>query len=180
MGIVSISPRKNRIHIKFLDMSREELEITVMKIEVAGLELNPNFTCLIDFRLAGSLLMENKDLLERGQKALMEIGIGKAVPLVTQQQIASPQFQIFDIVRSGYEIEYATSTKSAKRILDNYTREIEQLSKQTRRNNSLFRIIDRNGWEDELKFADYKHAIKRLKKVRQSGRSDAIIINVKI
>jgi len=180
MGIVSISPQKNRIHIKFLDMSRKEIELTVMKIEVAALELNPNFTCLIDFRLAGSLLMENKDLLDRGQKALIEMGIGKAVPLVTQQQIESPPFQVLDIVRSGYEIEYATSTKSAKRILDNYTREIEQLSKQTRRNNSLFRLIDRNGWEDEHKFADYKHAIKRLKKVRQSGRSDAIIINVKI
>ncbi len=101
MGIVSISPRKNRIHIKFLDMSREELEITVMKIEVVGLELNPNFTCLIDFRLAGSLSMENKDLLDRGQKALIEMGIGKAVPLVTQQQIESPPFQILDIVRSG-------------------------------------------------------------------------------
>ena len=91
MGIVSINPQKNRIHIKFLDMSRKELELTVMKIEVAALELNPNFTCLIDFRLAGSLLMENKDLLDRGQKALMEIGIGKAVPLVTQQQIESPE-----------------------------------------------------------------------------------------
>ena len=180
MGIVSISPRKNRIHIKFLGMSREELEIAVMKIEVAGLELNPNFTCLIDFRLAGSLLMENKDLLDRGQKALIEMGIGKAVTLVTQQQIKSPPFQILDIVRSGYEIEYATSTKSAKRILDNYKREIEQLSKRPRRGNPWFGIIDRNGWEDEHKFANYKHAIKRLKKVRQSGRNDAIIINVKI
>ncbi len=135
MGIVSISPQKNRIHIKFLDMSRKEIELTVMKIEVAALELNPNFTCLIDFRLAGSLLMENKDLLDRGQKALIEMGIGKAVTLVTQQQIKSPPFQILDIVRSGYEIEYATSTKSAKRILDNYKREIEQLSKRPRRGN---------------------------------------------
>ncbi len=180
MGIVSINPRKNRINIKFLDMGRKELELTVMKMEVAGLDLNPNFTCLLDFRLAGSLLMENKDLLERGQKALIEIGIGKAVALVTQQQIESPQFQILDIVRSGYEIEYAVSTKSAKRILDNYTRETEQLSKQPRRGNSLFGIMDRNGWEDEHKFADYKHAIKRLKKIRQSGRSDAVIVNVKI
>lgn len=178
MGIVSISPRKNRIHIKFLDMSRKELEITVMKIEVAGLELNSNFTCLIDFRLAGSLLMENKDLLDRGQKALIKMGIGKAVVLVTQLQIENPQFQILDIVRSGYEIEYATSTKSAKRILDNYTKEIAQLSKQPRRSNSLFRIIDRDGWEDQHKFARYKHAVKRLKKVRQSGRNHAIIINV--
>ena len=180
MGIVSINPRKNRIHIKFLDMSRKELELTVMKIEVAGLELNLNFTCLIDFRLAGSLLMENKDLLDRGQKALTEMGIGKVVALVTQHQIESPQFRILDIVHSGYEIEYATSTKSAKRIHDNYKREVEQLIKQPRRGNSLFKIIDRNDWEDEHKFTDYKHAIKRLKKVRQSGRNDAIIISVKI
>lgn len=180
MGIVSINPTKNRIHIKFLDMSRKELELTVMKIEVAVLELNANFTCLIDFRLAGSLLIENKDLLERGQKALMEVGIGKAVPLVTQQQIESPQFQILDIVRSGYEIEYATSTKNAMRILDNYQRELEQLKKQPRRGNSMFRIIDKSGWEDEQKFVDYKSALKQLKKVRKSGRNDAIIINVKI
>ncbi len=180
MGIVSINPRKNHIHIKFLDMSRKELELTVMKIEVAALELNANFTCLIDFRLAGSLLIENKDLLEGCQKTLMEMGIGKAVSLVTQQQIESPQCQIFDIVRSGHEIEYATSTKSAKRILDNYKNEIEQLSKQTRRGNSLFKIIDKSGWEDEQKFVNYKRALKRLKKVRKSGRNDAIIINVKI
>lgn len=180
MGIVSINPTKNRIHIKFLDMSRKELELTVMKIEVAVLELNANFTCLIDFRLAGSLLIENKDLLERGQKALMEVGIGKAVPLVTQQQIESPQFQILDIVRSGYEIEYATSTKNAMRILDNYQRELEQLERQPRRGNSLFKIIDKSGWEDEQKLVNYKSAIKRLKKVRKSGRNDAIVINVKI
>ena len=67
MGIVSISPRKNRINIKFLDMGRKEIELTVMKIEVSGLDLNPNFTCLLDFRLAGSLLMENKDLLDRNR-----------------------------------------------------------------------------------------------------------------
>ncbi len=180
MGIVSINPQKNRIHIKFLDMSRKELELTVMKIEVAVLELNRNFTCLLDFRLADSLLIENRDLLERGQKVLMEVGIGKAVPLVTQQQIESPQFQILDVVRSGYEIEYATSTKNAMRILDNYQRELEQLDRQPRRGNSLFKIIDKNGWEDEQQFVNYKSALKRLKKVRKSGRNDAIVINVKI
>ncbi len=118
-------------------------------------------------------------MLERGQKALMEVGIGKAVLLVTQQQIESPQFQILDVVRSGYEIEYATSTKNAKRILDNYQRELEQLARQPRRGNSLFKIIDKNGWEDEQKFVNYKSALKRLKKVRKSGRYDAIVINVK-
>jgi len=177
MGIVSVNPKKNRIYITITDTNRKELELTVNKIEVAALELRLNFTCLTDFRYVGTLLIENRDLFEKGQKILMELGIGKAVWLVTKQQIESHQFQILDIVRSGYEIEYAIDNKGAERILDNYKREVEQINKQTQRGNSTFKIIDKSGWEDEHKFIEYKDVLKRLEKVRKSGRNDAIIVS---
>lgn len=177
MSIVSVKPKKNRIYITIADTTRQELEVTIKKIEVAALELRPNFTCVADFRYAESLLIENRDLLEKGQKILTVIGIGKTVRLVTEQQINNPEFQILDIVRSGYEIEYATSRKSAERILDDYKREIGQTDRFPQRGDSVFRIIDQSGWEDEQKFLKYKDAVKRLNQVRKSGRNDAIIIS---
>jgi hypothetical protein len=177
MGIVSVNLKKNRIYITITGTNREELELTVNKIEVAALELRLNFTCLSDFRYDGSLLIENRDLFERGQEILKEMGIGKAVWLATERQIESHQFQILDIVRSGYEIEYATCPKSAERILDNYKREVDQVKKQTKRGNSAFKIINKSGWEVEHKFIKYKDALKRLKQIRKSGRTDAIIVS---
>lgn len=177
MSIVSVKPKKNRIYITIADSTRQELEITIKKIEVAALELRPNFTCVADFRFAEALLIENRDLLEKGQKMLAVIGIGKTVRLVTEQQINNPQFQTLDIVRSGYEIEYATALKSAERILDNYKREIGQPDRPPQRGNSVFRIIDQSGWQDKQKFVKYKDALKRLNQVRKSGRNDAIIVS---
>lgn len=177
MSIVSVKPQKNRIYITIADSNRQELEITIKKIEVAALELRPNFTCIADFRFSESLLIENRDLLERGQQILMEMGIGKTVRLVTEQQTENLQFQTLDVVRSGYEIEYATTLKRSERILDNYKREIGQIDRQPQRGNSVFKIIDQSGWEEGHKFTKYKDALKRLKQVRQSGRKDAIIVS---
>lgn len=177
MSAVSVNTKKNRIYITILDTNRKELEVTVMKIEIAALSLKPRHTCVTDFRLAGNLLLGNRDLLERCQKMLVEMGLGKVVRLVTLQQIESSQFKALDIVGSGYEIEYATDIKTAERILDNYQREIAHIFKKSSKGGSKFKIIDKSGWEDEEKFVNFKDALKRLKHVRRTGRNDAIVVS---
>jgi hypothetical protein len=177
MSAVSVNTKKNRIYITILDTNRKELEITVMKIEIAALSLNSKFTCVTDFRFAGNLLLGNRDLLARCQKILVEMGLGKVVRLVTQHQIESSRFKILDIVGSGYEIDYATDIKAADRILDNYQREIAHIFKQSSRGGPKFKIIDKSGWEHEEKFVAFKDALQRLKHVRQSGRNDAIVVS---
>jgi hypothetical protein len=177
MSIVSAKPKKNRIYITIADTNRQELEVTIKKIEVAALALRPNFTCIADFRFAESLLIENRDLLEKGQKILSDMGIGKTVRLVTEEQTENLQFQTLDIVRSGYEIEYATTHKTAEKILDNYKREIGWTDRRPQRGNLAFKIIDQGGWEDEQYFIKYKDALKRLKHIRKSGRNNAIIVS---
>lgn len=177
MSSVSVNTKKNRIYITILDTNRKELEITVNKIEIAALSLNPKFTCVTDFSFAGNLLLGNRDLVEKCQKMLMEMGLGKAVRLVTQQQIESSQFKILDVVGSGYEFEYATDIRRADRILDNYKRENAHIFKKSPRGGPKFKIIDKRGWEDEEKFDTFKNALKRLKHIRQSGRNDAIVVS---
>jgi len=177
MSAVSVNTKKNRIYITILDTNRKELETTVMKIEIAALSLKPKFTCVVDFRFAGNLLLGNRDLVVKCQKILMVMGLGKAVRLVTQQQIENSQFEVFDVVGSGYEIEYATDVKAADRILDNYKREIALLFKKPSRGGPKFKIVDKSGWEDAEKFVTFKDALKQLKRVRQSGRNDAIVVS---
>jgi len=177
MSAVTANTKKNRIYIAILDTNRKELEATVMKIEIAALSLKPKFTCVTDFRFAGNLLLGNRDLVEGFQKILMVMGLGKAVRLVTQEQLERSRFEVFDVVGSGYEIEYATDIKTADRILENYKREIAHLFKKPSRGGPKFKIIDNSGWEDAEKFVTFKDALKQLKRVRQSGRNDAIVVS---
>lgn len=178
MSAVSVNTRKNRIYITILDTNRKELEVTVKQIEIAALNLKPKFTCLSDFRFAEKLLLGNRDLMIECQKILVVMGLGKAVRLVTNQQMENPQFKSIDVVGGGYEIEYASDVKMADRILDNYKRENAHLFKKASKGNFKFKIIDKSGWEGEEKFISFNDALTQLKRVRQSGRNDAIVVSI--
>ncbi|MBI9085702.1 MAG: hypothetical protein JEZ11_19045 [Desulfobacterales bacterium] len=178
MGDVHVDIKKNRIHILLTDRTRAELAETVRQIEEASLALKPNFTCLTDFRHTGTLLMENRDLLEKGQRALAEVGIGKALRLITEDQRLSLHFQQLDVVGIGYKIGYATSTKGAERILSAFKREMDQIVKRRRRGGSMFKTLDPQNQSSEALFPDFNEALKKIKHLRRQGNSKAIVVDV--
>ena len=178
MGNVHIDTKKNRIHIVLTDKTREELAETVRQIEEAALALKPNFTCLTDFRHTGTLLIENRDLLEKGQRHLAEVGIGKALRLITEDQRRNLHFQHLDVVGIGYGVSYATSSKEADRILNAFKQEIDQIVKRKRRGGSMFKILDPQKQTSEALFLDLGGALKNLKHLRRQGHSKAIVIDV--
>lgn len=179
MGEVHVDTKKNRIHILITDKTREELSETVRQIEEAALALKPYFTCLTDFRSSGTLLVENRDLLERGQRALAEVGIGKAMRLITEDQRQSLHFQHLDVVGVGYTVEFATSPKEAERVLTAYKQEADQIGKRMRSGGSMFKIFDPQEPMGEAEFfLDFGKAVKKLRRMRRAGHPRAIVVDV--
>lgn len=178
MGQVHVDVKKNRIHIRLTDRTRGELAETVRQIQEAALALKPNFTCLTDFRHTGTLLMENRDLLEKGQRALAEVGIGKALRLITEDQRRSLHFQHMDVVGIGYRVSYATSTKGAERALNAFKQELDQIAKRRQRGSNMFTILDPQNQLPELLFPDLSEALKKCKRLRRQGHGKAIVVDL--
>jgi hypothetical protein len=178
MGKVQIDSKKNRICIDVTDKTRGELAETVRQIGEAALALKPNFTCLTDFRNSGTLLIENRDLLEKGQQLLSEMGIGKAVRLINEDQRQNTHFQVLDVVGRNYRLQYATSTKEAEKILNRYQRDLDRYLKRKHRGGSMFKILDPGGNEFEEMYFDFTSAFRQLRQVRRNGHPAAIIVNV--
>ncbi len=42
---------------------------------------------------------------------------------------------------------------------------------------ALFKYVDRTGWEQETRALDYDSVFKKLKKLRKTGRQQAIIVD---
>ena len=101
MSSVKIDKKLNRLTIIFGSASREELSKVIADIKAAARELEPDLTCLTDFRKIWSRLAENSDLMETAQRYLLKIGVGKAVRVLSPEQFNS-QIPLKSIVEKSW------------------------------------------------------------------------------
>lgn len=55
--------------------------------------------------------------------------------------------------------------------------ELERRTKYARNGKALFKYIDRSGWERNTAALDFDNVMKKLKKLRKTGRQNAIIVD---
>ena len=177
MGEVRINPKKNRIYIIPTGWTRESWTGIVRQIEEAALALKPNFTCLTDLRRITPPIPHYRDIFSRAQQILSEIGIGKSVRLLTEEQTYDPYFQHMDVVGARYGTQSVTTLKEAERILNAYKQEMDQVVKKTRRGASMFKILDPGGHDFPDRFIDLGTALKRVGQIRRQGHSRAVVVD---
>ena len=44
---------------------------------------------------------------------------------------------------------------------------------------TLFKYVDKSGWENETPVVDFEEALRKLKKFRKAGRKSAIIVDAR-
>ena len=177
MSSVKVDKKLNRLTITLTAATREELSEIVADIKAAARELEPDLTCLTDFREIWSLLPENGDLLEKAQRYLLKIGVGKTVRVLNPEQFNAPAYELLDKLPTGYRYSYANSMEEGAEILDNFRQELIRGAKNSRSGKGLFKYMDRSGWEQDAPAVDFDSALKRLKKLRKKGRCNAIIVD---
>ncbi len=177
MSSVKADKKLNRLTIVLAATTREELSKAVADIQAAALKLEPDLTCLTDFRKAWDLLAENGDLLEKAQRYLLKIGVGKAVRVLNPEQFNSPAFKLLDTQHTGYRYSYATSLEEGEQILDDFRQELIRGTNISRSGKGLFKYMDRSGWEQDAPAVDFDSTLKRLRKLRKKGRKNAIIVD---
>jgi len=178
MSSVKIDTVLNRLTITITAATREELSEIVADIKAAAHQLEPDLTCLTDFRNIWSLLPENGDLLEKAQRYLLKIGVGKTVRVLNPEQFNTPAYELLDKLPTGYRFSYANSMEEGVEILDNFRQELIQGTKNSRKRKGLFKYMDRSGWEQDAPAPDFDSTLKRLKKLRKKGRNHAIIVDI--
>lgn len=177
MSSVKIDKILNHLTITITAVTREELSQIVADIKAAARELEPDLTCLTDFREIWSLLPENGDLLEKAQRYLLKIGVAKTVRVLKPEQFNTPAYELLDKLPTGYRYSYANSMEEGAEILDNFRQEFIRGTKNSRNRKGLFKYMDRSGWEQDASGADFDSALKQLKKIRKKGRNRAIIVD---
>lgn len=170
--------KKNRLYLVFGDPSRQELRKALKEVERLCLPLEPNFTCLTDYRNCMLVNADSKDLFEKKQNRLWGLGVGKTVRIIPDSDIGKTLMQFFRSMNSQYQTDYVTNFQEAEAILDSYSEEISRC--QVPAANEIFKIIDMDGWEYEKRYLTYDEAIKNLKQIRKSGRQSAIVVDVNV
>jgi hypothetical protein len=177
MSSVKVDKKLNRLTITLTATTREELSESVADIKAAARELEPDSTCLTDFRKTLDLLPGNGDLLEKAQRYLLKIGVGKAVRVLHPEQFNTPSHELLDGLPAGYRYAYATSMAEGAQILDNFRQELIRGANNSRSGKGLFKYMDRSGWEQGAPAVDFDSTLKRLRKLRKKGRKNAIIVD---
>ena len=179
MNSIKVDKKLNRLTITLEAVNREELSEVVKDIKAAARELEPDLTCLTDFREIWSLLPENGDLLEKAQRYLLKIGVGKTVRVLNPEQFNTPAYEFLDKLSCGYRYSYANSMEEGEEILDNFRQELIRGAKNSRGKKGLFKYMDRSGWEQDAPAPDFDESLKRLKNLRKMGRNHAIIVDAR-
>ena len=177
MSSVKVDKKLNRLTIRLTANNREELARVVEDVRTAAAEMEPDLTCLTDFREVWDLLLENGDLLNKAQQHLLKVGIGKAVRVLKPSQFNTPAYRILDGLTTGYRYSYATSLSEGRQILDNFRRELIRGTRSARDGKALFKYTDRSGWEQDTTATDFQRVLRRLRKLRKKGRKDAIVVD---
>lgn len=177
MSSVKVDKKLNRLTITLTARNREELARVIEAVKTAASELEPDLTCLTDFRHVWDLLLENGDLLNKAQQHLLKIGIGKAVRVLKPGQFNTPSYRILDGLPTGYRYSYATSLEEGEQILDNFRQELIRGTRSTRDGKALFKYMDRSGWEQDTTATDFQRVLRRLRKLRKKGRKNAIVVD---
>lgn len=177
MNSVTIDKKLNRLTINLAAENRQELEKVVAEIKAAAGELEPDLTCLTDFRKVWPLLPGNGDLLEVAQQYLQKVGVGKTVRVLNPGQFNTPAYKLLDSLATGYHYAYATSLEEGKQILDNFRRELMRGFRADRHGKALFKYMDRSGWEQDTTATDFYRVLRKLRNFRKKGRQNAIIVD---
>jgi len=177
MSPVKVDKKLNRVTITLVADSREEFTKVVADIKAATRELEPDLTCLTDFREVLELLPKYDDLLEKAQRYLLKIGVGKAVRVLKPGQFNTPAYKLLDALPTGYRYSYATSLEEGEQILDNFRKELIRGARSARDGKGLFKYVDHSGWEQDATATDFDRTLKRLIKLRKKGRKSAIIVD---
>ncbi len=170
--------KKNRLYLTFAEPNRQELKKALKEVEKLCLTLQPNFTCLIDFRNCMPITEENKDLFERKQNRMWGLGVGKTVRVIPDSDVGMTLMQSLRSIAVQYQTDYVTSIQEAENILDGYKEEINRHKSPAE--NEMFKIIDMDGWEFEKCYLTYGEAVKNLKKIRKTGRQTAIVVDANV
>lgn len=172
---IKVNSRKNRIYLKVSDIDRKALKCSMKAFERACLSMRPNFTCLSDFRNYGLHDEENNALFAQLQKNARDVGLAKAVRVVSSEERQNYEKVLEKIPAAGYAIEVVTDIKDAEARLDRYDQQISGGKKPLRQ--KMFKIIGKDGWEDHKRFKNFMAAQNRLLKLRLRGRKNSIIVN---
>jgi hypothetical protein len=174
---VKVDKRLNRLTITLAAANREELKEVVADIKAAVRELEPDLTCLADFRKTWALVPGNTDLFGKAQQHLLKIGVGKVVRVLNPEQFNTRAYKLLDAMPTGYRYSYATSLEEGEQILDNFRLELLRGAKFARNGKTLFKYVDRSGWEQDTTAVDFDSILKKLKKIRLKGRQGAIVVD---
>ena len=177
MNSVKVDRKLNSLTIRFTARSRAELVKVVADIKAATGELEPDLTCLADFRGIWELIPENGDLFEKAQRYLLRVGVGKVVRVLNPGQFNTPAHRRLEALPTGYRYSYATSLEEGEQILDDFRQELLRGTRHTRPGKGQFKYVDRSGWEQDTSATDFDSAFRRLKKLREKGRKQAIIVD---
>ena len=176
MNHVKVDKRLNRVTITLAAANRAELAAVVADIKTATRELEPDLTCLTDFRKAWDLLPENGDLLEKAQHYLLKIGVGKAVWVLNPGQFNTPTYKRLAALPTGYRYSYATSLEEGEQILESF-RQLIRGARSVRNRKGLFKYMDHSGWEQDATAVDFDLVLRKLRKLRKMGHKNAIIVD---
>ncbi|MCP3950784.1 MAG: hypothetical protein GY697_00980 [Desulfobacterales bacterium] len=177
MSSVKVDKKLNRLTITLAAANREELSKVVADIKAAASELEPDLTCLTDFRKIWTLLPVNIDLLGKAQQYLLKTGIGKAVRVLNPDQFNTPTYKLLDALTTDYRYSYATSPQEGKQILNNFRQELLRGARYSRNGKTLFKYVDRSGWEQDTTAVDFDKVMKKLRKFRGKGRQHVIVVD---
>ena len=177
MSSIKVDKKLNRLTITLTATTREELSEAIADIKTAALKLEPDLTCLTDFRKIWDLLPGNGDLLKKAQRYLLKIGVGKTVRVLTPEQFNTPAYALLDGLPTGYRYSYATSMEAGEQILDSFRQDLIRGANNSRSGKGLFKYMDRSGWEQDAPAVDFESTLKRLRKLRKKGRKNAIIVD---
>lgn len=170
--------QKNRLYITLTHFIEYKINSAIMEIEQTCLKLKPYFTCLKDLRKCASFLKTNEHLIEKIQRAIWNMGVGKVVYVTLPSKTSQFQHEMPGVVDFKYHADYANSIQEAERILDSYKTEIDINKKRTKK--EMYKIVDMNGWEDEKYLGNYKEALQRLRQIRRSGKKTAVIVDANV
>jgi hypothetical protein len=170
--------KKNRLYLTFAEPNRQDLKKALKEVEKLCLTLQPNFTCLTDLRNCMPIIEENKDLFEKKQNRMWGLGVGKTVRVIHDSDAGMTLEQFLRSIPVQYQTDYVTSIQEAETILDSYKEEIDRYKNSAE--SEMFKIIDMDGWEFEKCYLTYDEAVKNLKKIRNTGRQTAIVVDANV
>jgi hypothetical protein len=167
--------KRNRISLNITQAGRDELKTGYRLLEKTYLKMKSNFTLLIDLGDDKPLIEKHGNRVRHSQKRAWEAGIGKVVVVINASYLEKFKSDIKDSLDPDQPVTYAVSILDAEKILDEY--EIGTAGGSGGPTKDRYRIIDSDGWQDEVQFSSFNKALSRLGHIRHAGRKDAIIVN---